>query len=455
MSFLKSIGINEIRKHELELTDKLIIELSKFSGVELIGPKDLNKKIGVVSFSLSESDISKLGDYLSSNNICVRYGAHCAFLLLDKLQKETLRISLGAYNDSEDIERCITAIKSYFQDNKTLQVSSPMSSLKSIPFSFITSDVKNIDDIHNLIQKSILDTENTNIVIMGGHFLGIPDAKQNTFYPGIKPLLSENLHSLLDDYGMTEFPLVTWKLGCKLASQLKLKGVKTKLVIVANDTTGINELCLSSSNTTNKTVKDYRDELICEFINSLPTDYLKILNENNLSLDDLIRYNNKMVFQESILRGHFKNFVRRNKSILKGSVEYSADGDNINLTFNILNNPDIKTCSVGTFGSKTGGKYCIATVGEFIAELFGIFDNSPYTYIPDIIKNPIVTKTNNILVMFSPAMCNNAVNSSAELYIKLFSQGKREQKFTFINIPLGPDPLKNLEFGVKTYITSD
>lgn len=51
--------------------------------------------------------------------------------------------------------------------------------------------------------------------------------------------------------------------------------------------------------------------------------------------------------------------------------------------------------------------------------------------------------------MFSPAMCNNAVNSGAELYIKLFLDKSDKKKFKFINIPFGPNADKNIHLGVE------
>jgi hypothetical protein len=51
---------------------------------------------------------------------------------------------------------------------------------------------------------------------------------------------------------------------------------------------------------------------------------------------------------------------------------------------------------------------------------------------------PKLTAPNRILAMLTPAMCHTAINSGAELYMKLFLQGKAAGDYRFLNIPLGP-----------------
>lgn len=455
VNFLKSVGMDSIRTHELELTDLLIQGLLNHKEIEIMGKTKRENKIGLISFSLKENNVKALGDFLGDQDICIRYGAHCAFLLLNKERKETLRISLGVYNNKEDIKTLLQAIDRFLsKPNKNLE-NKTTKELRRIPYYIYTSSIHSSEELLSYIKLNYPKNENSQVIIMAGHFLGIPDIKKNTFYPSIKPLVPEKLHPLLNEFGMTDFPLFTWNMGCSIVSSLKKIGIPAKLIIIVNDITGINELMFSSANILGKTIQSYREELIKAFSQGLPKQYTDVLKRYNLSLNEIIPYKKIYIFQESILRGHFKNFVRRNKSYLDGAVEYTGDDNKITLNFNILKNQDIKTCNIASFGSKTGGKYCIATVGEFLAELFGIVDKSSYAYTPNNIKNPISNNQNNILVMLSPAMCNNAVNSSAELYIKLFTQGKKRGHFQFINVPLGPEPEKNLRHGSEATLITD
>ncbi|EKE03521.1 MAG: hypothetical protein ACD_20C00194G0001, partial [uncultured bacterium] len=455
VNFLKSIGIEIIRKHDLKLLQLLMNGLKQYKEVEIVGGINIDNRIGVISFSLKNASVKELGDYLGQQNICIRYGAHCAFLLLDKLQKETLRISLGVYNDTEDINKCLQSIGTFLNSKDKAVESTITKQLKNIPYYIKEAKMHTIDNLITYIKNELSGKRDINVIVMGGHFLGIPDIKKNTFYPSIKTLLPPELYPLLRTHGMTEFPLVTWEMGCSIVSALKEINISAELIIVINDTTGINELLSSPANATRKTVEQYRNDLIKEFSKELPIEYVDILKKYNLSTNDILSYRNLLFFQESILRSHFKNFVRKNKSFLKGAVEYTLNSGKISLNFNILINQDIKTCNIGTFGSKTGGKYCIAAVGELLAELFGVFEKSPYNYMPENICKPKSNYKNNMLVMLSPAMCNNAVNNSAELYIKLFSQGKKEGLFTFLNVPLGPEPKKSLQQGVDVTLITD
>jgi cysteine desulfurase / selenocysteine lyase len=455
VNFIKSIGFEKIREHDIQLTSAIIDGLKPYDDIEIIGGTDVENRIGVVSFSLKHTSVVELGDYLGQKDICIRYGAHCAFLLLNETKKETIRISLGIYNDFKDINECVRCIGTFLNTRKKFVINNDGERIKKIPYKLSESKIHSVENIVKSITNDLKNVTNPNVVVMGGHFLGIPDIKNNTFFPSIKKLVPMELHTLLQGYGMTEFPTATWEMSCKIVSRLKELNTTSKLIIVLNDITGINELLTSSSNTTGKTVENYRAELTKDFYQNLPHEYLIYLKKYNLSINDIIFYRKSPFFQESVLRNHFKNFVRKNKTALDGVVEYTLRDGKISLEFNILTNPDIKTCAVGSFGSKTGGKYCIATVGELLAELFGIRNKSQYKYIPENIQKPISNCVNNMFVMLSPAMCNNAVNSAAELYIKLFSHREKDGLFTFLNVPLGPLPKQSLRLGVDATLISN
>ena len=118
IGFIKSLGFDWIREHELGLTAQLLEELAKIEDVVIFGPTNLAQKIGVVSFGLKIGKLEELGKHLASEKICVRYGAHCAFPLAESLGGESLRVSLGVYNDEDDIGHFISELKYYFDKVK-------------------------------------------------------------------------------------------------------------------------------------------------------------------------------------------------------------------------------------------------------------------------------------------------------------------------------------------------
>ena len=457
VGFILSNGWKDIRNHEVILMNKILNGLSSFDEVTIYGPENIDEKIGLISFSLRDLDTKELSDYLSSKNICIRYGSHCAFPLAEEFGNETLRVSIGIYNTEEDIDIFLQEVKFFLDKKKGLIKNPNIEKLKNIPFTKTTQIISSQNDIYEMINSMISDRDNTEIVIMAGHFLAIPDVMENKFYPSIKEMIPERLHGLLEEFGMTTFPIFTLETAVEIISKLKENGVNAKLMIVANDTTGINELRLSDNNKDVKTAKDYRDELLDEFRQSIgiPDVYKKVLDSKGLSVDDIVKYGEGLYFRETIMRANFKNFIDKNKEYFDGIIDYKSDDESIDVGINILENQSIKTCVFDTFHSKTGGKFCIVEVADIISELFGSSDNIYYEYLNEKVKNPIIKSKDKLFVMFSPAMCNNAVNSGAEFYIKLFLGEDKNQSFKFINVPFGPNADNNIKDGIDVYKISN
>lgn len=458
VNFIRVIGFDELRKHELDLVKVFLGGLANIPEIKVFGPTELDKKIGVVSFGLSEYSTKELGDYLGRQKICIRYGAHCAFPLAEHFGQETLRISLGVYSDEDDINHVLGEIRFFLDKKKGLILNPNLEPLKNKLYYRNTHIVNSFHSIAEKLKQALYSTKDTEIIVMGGHFLGIPDIQENKFWPGIKPLLPERLHGLLEEFGMTNFPIFTWELACKIVADLKNDGYNAKLSIIANDTTGINELRLSSANKTSKTAENYREELLNLFKENddIPNKYLEILKKYKLGKKDILKNGRDYFFRETILRANFKKFISANKKFFDGVINYSAEeGDNIDLSIKVLDNQEIKTCTFDTFHSKTGGKFCIVELCEFIAELFGKPDLVSFDYLSQKIQKPKVEATHKVLVALTPAMCDNAVTRSAELYSKVFLQEKGTGSFKFFNIPLGPTAERNLAIGAELKYISD
>lgn len=456
VNFIRSIGFDEIRRHEHTLLSKLWSELKKFEEIVIFGPTDFANKIGLVSFGLKEYNTKELGDHLGRQKICIRYGSHCAFPLAEHMGQESLRISIGIYNTEEDIDQIIGEIKFFLDKKKGLIRNPNLEPLRSKIYYRNTHIVNSLASIIDKIKQGLYGTQDTEVVVMGGHFLGIPDINNNRFWPSIKGFLPEELHDLLEEFGMTSFPTFTWELACKIVSQLKAEGYSAKLSIIANDTTGINELRLSKGNNANKTAELYRNEFLGSFSeDDIPKKYLEILKKYKLGKKDIIKNASNYYFRETILRSNFKKFISNNKRYFSGVIDYTAENEeNIDLSINILDNQQVKICNFETFHSKTGGKFCIVELCQFIAELFGKAEDVKFGYLSEKVNKPKAEKKHKVLVTLTPAMCDSAVTRSAELYAKLFLQEKGEGSFKFFNIPFGPNAERNLAIGTElTYIS--
>jgi cysteine desulfurase / selenocysteine lyase len=457
INFIRAIGFDEIQKHERDLTKKIIAELEKIEELTVFGPKNTKDRIGVISFGTNEYNLKEMGDYLDKRKICIRYGAHCAFPLVDVLGQESIRISLGCYSDENDIDTCLQEIKTFIDKKKGLIINPELEPLRNKIYYQNLIPVNNKNFIIHKIKNAIYNPQETEVVIMAGHFLGIPDTTENRFWPSIKSMLPKRLHPLLEEFGMTTFPLFTWEFGCQIVKELKANNIKAKLVIIGNDTTGINELRLTKDNVEKKTAKQYRDELINQFQNSsIPKEYLDVLEQNGLKLSDIVKNKNEYLFRESFLRDQFKQFIRNNKDYFSGIIDYSADEkENIDVSIGILDNQQIENCRFDTFQSKTGGKFCIVELTQLLSEIFGKSDEVSFDYVSKRVLNPKSKANHKMMVMLTPAMCDNAVTRSAELYIKLMLQEKGEGSFKFLNIPFGPESARSLATGSEVKYLSD
>jgi len=122
VDYLNNVGMENIARHEHELTKELLDGLSKISAVKVIGPLDMKDRGGVVSFTIDGVHPHDVGQVLDQYGIAVRTGHHCAWPLMRKLNLVgTTRASFHMYNDSKDVQSLLQAVvktKEYFKVGK-------------------------------------------------------------------------------------------------------------------------------------------------------------------------------------------------------------------------------------------------------------------------------------------------------------------------------------------------
>ena len=109
IKFINKIGIENIEKHERELTVYGEEVLRKNNSVKLIGnPKD---KGSVLSFTLDGVHPHDIATILDEDGVAIRAGHHCCQILHEKLGlAATARASLGVYNTKDDLDQLNSSI---------------------------------------------------------------------------------------------------------------------------------------------------------------------------------------------------------------------------------------------------------------------------------------------------------------------------------------------------------
>jgi len=112
IDYLSDIGMDEIHRHESALTAYGIERLSSLEGVELVGPKDLDLRGGVLSFTVSGIHPHDVGQGLDYVGIAVRTGHHCAWPLMKRMNVvATTRASFYLYNEMSDVDALASGIE--------------------------------------------------------------------------------------------------------------------------------------------------------------------------------------------------------------------------------------------------------------------------------------------------------------------------------------------------------
>ncbi len=113
VDYLDGIGMVELRRHEMELTEYALTTLQQRFGddIRIHGPRNVEVRGGVLSFEFRDLHPHDVSQVLDGDNVCVRAGHHCAKPLMRILGvAATVRASLYLYNDTADVDALADAL---------------------------------------------------------------------------------------------------------------------------------------------------------------------------------------------------------------------------------------------------------------------------------------------------------------------------------------------------------
>lgn len=114
VKYLKKLGMENVHEHEETLTRHALQRLSEMEYVKVHGPgiENVDKRLGVISFTIQGVHPHDAAAVLDSEGIAIRSGHHCAMPLVRNIIGQTAvsRMSFYIYNKEEEIDKAIDAI---------------------------------------------------------------------------------------------------------------------------------------------------------------------------------------------------------------------------------------------------------------------------------------------------------------------------------------------------------
>lgn len=110
IDYMAAVGMDNIQRHEHELTEYAMQRLSEVEGIRIFGRAP--RKDAVVSFLVGDIHHLDMGTLLDRLGIAVRTGHHCAQPLMIRLGIQgTVRASFAMYNTCEEIDALASGIE--------------------------------------------------------------------------------------------------------------------------------------------------------------------------------------------------------------------------------------------------------------------------------------------------------------------------------------------------------
>ena len=111
VEFLEEIGMENIARHEHELTAYALEQMQLIDGLRIAGPLTAEKRGGAIAFTVEGVHPHDLGQVLDSEGVAIRTGHHCAWPAHRGLDlQSTSRASFYLYNTLDEVDALVSSI---------------------------------------------------------------------------------------------------------------------------------------------------------------------------------------------------------------------------------------------------------------------------------------------------------------------------------------------------------
>jgi cysteine desulfurase/selenocysteine lyase len=112
VAYLEALGMANVRAHERYLFERAWAALGEIDGIRRLGPSDPAEHAGLISFVLEGVHPHDMATVFDGQGVAVRAGHHCAQPVMLRYDlPATTRASFYVYNDLDDINRLVDAIR--------------------------------------------------------------------------------------------------------------------------------------------------------------------------------------------------------------------------------------------------------------------------------------------------------------------------------------------------------
>ena len=111
IDYLRQIGMDNVRAHEMELTEYALLKLQQMDGLTIYGTPEAENRGGVISFNFPDVHPHDVGTIMDRQGVAIRAGHHCNMPLMKRLGVSgTVRASFYIYNTPEEVDLLLEAL---------------------------------------------------------------------------------------------------------------------------------------------------------------------------------------------------------------------------------------------------------------------------------------------------------------------------------------------------------